>query len=210
MRGRLSFFNMEWIRLKLAEAIGGKQPINTKLLLLMGAVIALVVFVISGITNNQPVSVEVTPTIAADQVTVQQATIYVHVVGEVNSPGIYQLDSGSRLMDAVFAAGGLTSVADDASVNLARELTDGEQVVIFKIGEAPQLLSSGNSQGAPISLNRASQVELEELPGVGPALAGRIIDWRNANGGFKKKEDLLSISGIGDKLFSGLKDEVVL
>lgn len=210
MRGRLSFFNMEWIRLKLAEAIGGKQPINTKLLLLMGAVIALVVFVISGITNNKPVLVEVTPTIAADQVTVQQATIYVHVVGEVNSPGIYQLDSGSRLMDAVFAAGGLTSVADDASVNLARELTDGEQVVIFKIGEAPQLLSSGNSQGAPISLNRASQVELEELPGVGPALAGRIIDWRNANGGFKKKEDLLSISGIGDKLFSGLKDEVVL
>lgn len=211
---------MEWIRLKLAEAIGGKQPINKKLLLLMAGVVAVVVFLINGLTNSEPSKVELSSALPADQITgqqspghqssVQQAVIYVHVVGEVISPGIYQLDSGSRLMDAVFAAGGLTKLADDASVNLARELTDGEQIVIFKVGEAPQIISSANSPGALISLNRASAIELEALPGVGPALAGRIIDWRTANGGFKKKEDLLSISGIGDKLFAGLKDQVAL
>ena len=133
-----------------------------------------------------------------------------HFVGEVREPGIYQLEVGSRLIDAVFAAGGLTKIADEASVNLARELTDGEQVIIFKIGDA-QIDQSASQKGmAQISLNRATQSQLEELPGVGPALAQRIIDWRSANGGFKKKEDLLNISGIGDKLFAGLKDSVSL
>jgi competence protein ComEA len=70
--------------------------------------------------------------------------------------------------------------------------------------------SSGGIGNGLISLNRASQVELEALPGVGPALAGRMVDWRTANGGFKKKEDLLNISGIGDKLYAGIKDEVTL
>lgn len=201
---------MDWLRLKLAEAIGGKQPINKKLLLLVGGVIATVVFLINGMTTAKSVEVSSAPTIPADQVVVQAATIYVHIVGEIKSPGIYQLESGSRLMDAIFAAGGLTNSADQASVNLARELTDGEQIVVFKTGEAPQVSGTTASQGKQISLNRASQAELEELPGVGPALASRMIDWRSANGGFKKKEDLLNISGIGDKLFAGIKDEVVL
>ena len=201
---------MDWLRLKLAEAIGGKQPISKKLLLLVGGVIATVVFLINGMTTAKSVEVSSAPTIPADQVVVQAATIYVHIVGEIKSPGIYQLESGSRLMDAIFAAGGLTNSADQASVNLARELTDGEQIVVFKTGEAPQVSGTTASQGKQISLNRASQAELEELPGVGPALASRMIDWRSANGGFKKKEDLLNISGIGDKLFAGIKDEVVL
>lgn len=201
---------MDWLRLKLAEAIGGKQPINKKLLLLVGGVIATVVFLINGMTTAKSVEVSSAPTIPADQVVVQAATIYVHIVGEIKSPGIYQLESGSRLMDVIFAAGGLTNSADQASVNLARELTDGEQIVVFKTGEAPQVAGTTASQDKQISLNRASQAELEELPGVGPALASRMIDWRSANGGFKKKEDLLNISGIGDKLFAGIKDEVVL
>jgi competence protein ComEA len=72
------------------------------------------------------------------------------------------------------------------------------------------LNSAGISSKTQISLNRASQAELEQLPGVGPALAGRMIDWRTANGGFKKKEDLLNISGIGEKLFSAIKNDVTL
>lgn len=201
---------MDWLRLKLAEAIGGKQPISKKLLLIVGAVVATVVFLINGLSSSKSVEVAAQPSIASDQVVVQAATIYVHIVGEVTSPGIYELESGARLMDAIFSAGGLTKTADQSSVNLARELTDGEQVVVFKIGEAPVASGSVGTKPAQISLNRATQAELEELPGVGPALAGRMIDWRTANGGFKKKEDLLNISGIGDKLYAGIKDEVVL
>lgn len=202
---------MDWLRLKLAEAIGGKQPISKKLLLVVGGIIATVVFLINGISSPKNVEISTEDSLQADQVAVQAAIIYVHIVGEISQPGIYQLESGARLMDAIFAAGGLTKSADQSSVNLARELTDGEQVVVFKTGEAPSTASTnGAAAGGKISLNRASQAELEQLPGVGPALAGRILDWRSANGGFKKKEDLLNISGIGDKLFAGLKNEVVL
>ena len=117
-------------------------------------------------------------------------------------------------MDVIFAAGGFGKEADQSSINLAREVTDGEQVVVYKVGAAPQLLGSPGSNSSvsasQISLNRATQAELETLPGVGPALAGRMIDWRTANGGFKKKEDLLNVSGIGDKLFAGIKNQVIL
>lgn len=197
--------------MKIAEAIGGKQPINKKLALTVAAIIATVVFLINGATSSASEKVAVSQPLPSDQVVVKPAVIYVHIVGEVNSPGIYQLDAGSRVVDVIFAAGGFSKAADQASINLAREVTDGEQVVVFKIGAAPVLSGSpGGSASSQVSLNRATAAELENLPGVGPALAGRIIDWRSANGGFKKKEDLLNISGIGDKLFAGIKDEVTL
>lgn len=204
---------MEWLRLKIAEAIGGKQPISKNLLLIVGAVVATVVFLINGFTAGVGAKPTESAALPSDQPIVKPASIYVHVVGEVISPGIYELDSGSRLVDVIFAAGGFGKNADQASINLAREVTDGEQVVVFKVGAAPQLLGSvgaGGAAASQISLNRATQAELESLPGVGPALAGRMIDWRTANGGFKKKEDLLNVSGIGDKLFAGIKNQVTL
>jgi len=202
---------VDWIRLKIAEAIGGKQPINKKLLLAAAALVATVVFLINGITTNSGEKVVVSTDVPVENLDVKPAEIFVHIVGEVASPGIYQLDSGSRIVDVVFAAGGFSKSADQASINLAREVTDGEQVVVFQVGAAPQLPGTSPSNvSSLISLNRATQSELENLPGVGPALAGRMIDWRTANGGFKKKEDLLNISGIGDKLFAGIKDEVTL
>lgn len=202
---------MDWIKLKIADAIGGKQPINKKLLLAAAALVATVVFLINGITSNSGEKVVVHSDVPAENLELKPAEIFVHIVGEVVSPGIYQVDSGSRIVDVVFAAGGFSKSADQASINLAREVTDGEQVVVFQVGAAPQLPGSGPSNTSSlISLNRATQAELENLPGVGPALAGRMIDWRTANGGFKKKEDLLNISGIGDKLFAGIKDEVTL
>jgi competence protein ComEA len=205
---------VDWLKLKIAEAIGGKQPINKNLLFLVGGVVAAAVFLINGISSGGSDQPTVNAVMPSDQPIVQPASIYVHVVGEVNSPGIYELDSGARLVDVIFAAGGFAKHADQASVNLAREVTDGEQVVVFKVGAAPQLIgsvSSGAGSGAAqISLNRATQSELEALPGVGPELAGRMIDWRTANGGFKKKEDLLNVSGIGDKLFAGIKNQVTL
>ena len=134
--------------------------------------------------------------------------IYVHVAGSVKSPGIYQLDSGTRVYDAVLAAGGFTSKANQASVNMARALNDGEQLLISS-GSGPQAFDNSMTSTL-ISLNQASASQLEDLPGVGPALAGRMIDWRTANGGFKAKEDLLNVAGIGDKLFASVKDLVTL
>ena len=202
---------MDWIRLKIAEAIGGKQPINKKLLLAVAALVAALIFLINGFSSSSNEKVVVSTDKPVESLAVKPATIFVHIVGEVVSPGIYQLDSGSRIVDVVFAAGGFSKSADQASVNLAREVSDGEQILVFQVGAAPQLPGNNSSKGSSlISLNRATQSELENLPGVGPALAGRMIDWRMANGGFRKKEDLLNISGIGDKLFAGIKDEVTL
>jgi len=141
------------------------------------------------------------------QTTVQQPKIFVHIAGLVKKPGIYQLDSGSRVFDIVLLAGGFTSKANQASVNLARVLTDGEQIIVGKIGAQS---ASGTQSSNLISLNSSSASQLEDLPGVGPALAGRIVDWREANGGYKTKEDLLNVAGIGDKLFASIKDLVTL
>jgi competence protein ComEA len=139
---------------------------------------------------------------------VTQQFLYVHVVGEVESPGMYQLPIGARLVDAVFAAGGLTEEADNASVNLARELTDGEQIIVFSVSQEGE--AAGTTASGLVSLNRAGDKELEALPGIGPALAGRIVAWREANGGFKSVEDLLKVSGIGESLLSGVIDLVTL
>lgn len=152
-----------------------------------------------------------TPTVASksssmDSVSViSKPKIFVHIAGKVKHPGIYQLDSGSRVFDAVLLAGGFTAKANQSAVNLARVLTDGEQIIIG-VGNA---MSTQNETGL-ISLNQSDAKTLEDLPGVGPALAGRMVDWREANGGFKTKEDLLNVQGIGDKLFAGIKDLVTL
>jgi competence protein ComEA len=108
----------------------------------------------------------------------------------------------------VLAAGGFTAKANQASVNMARALNDGEQLLISSQNTVQSFENSLVS--SLISLNQASASQLEELPGVGPALAGRMIDWRTANGGFKAKEDLLNVAGIGDKLFASVKDLVTL
>jgi len=136
--------------------------------------------------------------------------LFVHIIGSVKSPGIYQLDTGSRVYDAVLAAGGLTAKANQQSINLARGLTDGEQIVVLSQSQSVATQQGFQAQPKLLSLNQATATQLEELPGVGPALAGRMIDWRLANGGFKSKDDLLNVSGIGDKLFSGIKDLVTL
>ena len=155
------------------------------------------------------------PAGAETKIAVSLPQIYVALAGAVKRPGVYQLKSGARVFDAVFAAGGLTAKADQTSVNLARVVTDGEQIVVGKIGLGGSGSADGSGFGSGsasslISLNQASETELEALPGVGPALAGRMVDWRTANGGFRSKQDLLNVTGIGDKLFAAISKLVTL
>ena len=199
---------MDWLKNQVIAALSGDQKVSKQLLIALAGVVAVASLVLVAVNRPEPptgefsVSADETATEVIDQF------LYVHVVGEVASPGMYQLPVGARLVDAVFAAGGLTEDADNASVNLARKLTDGEQIIVFSISQEGQ--SPGTNSSGLISLNRAGDKELEELPGIGPALAGRIIAWREANGGFKSVQDLLKVSGIGESLLSGVVDLVTL
>lgn len=185
------------------------SPRALKVTITLIAVVAFGTYVFSsGGRQDNTVKIDKSEISTETSKDIESPKIYVHIAGSVKAPGIYQLDSGTRVYDAVLAAGGFTSKANQASVNMARALTDGEQLVISS--EASGSVFEGAMSSSLISLNQASSSQLEDLPGVGPALAGRIIDWREANGGFKAKEDLLNVAGIGDKLFASFKDLVTL
>ena len=129
--------------------------------------------------------------------------ITVHVAGEVRAPGLVRIPAGSRVADAVAAAGGFTEDAEPATLNLAAPVVDGQQVVVG--GPGSQEAASGK-----VSLNRASASELEVLTGVGPVLASRIVSHREANGPFTTVEDLLDVPGIGEAKLSTIRDFVVV
>lgn len=155
--------------------------------------------------------------------------VLVHVVGEVAAPGVVELPAGARVVDAIDAAGGLTEAADAGSVNMARAVVDGEQVWVGAPGEDPPVgwvsgartdtgsgsgSEAGGSAGtgdlAPVDLNRATQADLEELPGIGPVTAGRILAWREEHGGFTAVAELLEVSGIGERTLEQLEPLVVV
>jgi competence protein ComEA len=143
------------------------------------------------------------------------AGIYVHVLGAVASPGLFLLKDGDRAVDAVSAAGGFTATADQAQLNLARRLVDGEQIYVPNVGEAAPVggVGGGGTAAQPagkVNLNTADEATLETLPRVGPAMAKRILDWRKTNGRFSSIEDLMGVTGVGDKTFEGLKDLVTV
>lgn len=138
----------------------------------------------------------------------RQPEIYVHVAGAVAAPGVYALPSGARVNDAVAAAGGLLGDAQPDALNLASPLADGAKVLVPRIGEAP--LPGDSAQGAAerapgvVNVNAAGTDELQILPGIGPSLASAIVEDREANGPFSNPEDLMRVSGIGEKKFARL------
>jgi competence protein ComEA len=139
--------------------------------------------------------------------------VVVHVVGAVRRPGLYQLPAGSRVADALEQAGGPAPVADVALVNLAAPLADGQQVVVPSRAAEEEHGSSGGagengSSGGPVHLNTASVAELDELPGVGPVTAQKIVDYREKHGAFSSVEDLDAIPGIGAAKIEQLRDLV--
>jgi len=183
----------------------------------VGAVVVLVVAAVAitvgvgilrgALTPAEEVSIDVTPT----GVVTTTADLYVHVSGAVRSPGLYVLPTGSRVVDAVAAAGGFADDADRSAVNLARVISDGEQLPVPRVGESMEQ-SSGAQTAADsrVNLNTADAAELEELPRIGPALAERIVAWRDDNGRFTSVDDLLAVPGIGDKMLASLRDLVTV
>ncbi|NHN44883.1 ComEA family DNA-binding protein [Chryseoglobus frigidaquae] len=154
--------------------------------------------------------------------------VVLHVLGAVVEPGIVELPPGSRVVDAIAAAGGPTDEADLAAVNLARVVVDGEQLRLPAVGEAPAAgvpgagPGSGSGGAGPgsgsasvaadgrININTADAAGLEQLPGVGPAIAARIIAWREQNGPFRSVDELTAVSGIGEKTLDGLRDQATV
>ncbi len=149
--------------------------------------------------------------------------LLVHVVGQVATPGVVRVPAGSRVADALERAGGALDSADLARVNLARPVVDGEQVVVPRPGEtvapAPgvggQVGVPGGPGGAagagtPVRLNSADLAALDALPGIGPVLAQRILDWRREHGSFSSVDELGEVSGIGDKLLEQLRSLVTV
>lgn len=145
------------------------------------------------------------------------ARLFVHVAGAVRRPGVYEFGAGARVIDAVRAAGGASRGADLNAINLARLLADGERVYVPRRGEAPPPdpggpATAGGAAGAQakVNLNTASPAELEALPGVGPVLAQRIIDYRTRHGPFRTVRDLLKVEGIGPKKFAAIEPHVTV
>lgn len=194
-------------RLTVASVIG---------LALVGLALTSVGVVMRSSGDTHTVTLDQVPAVpdAPEQIaTVQevQRTVIVHVVGQVMRPGIVELDDGARVIDAIDAAGGVTQVADIESLNLARVVADGEQVYVPEVGEdmTARALPQHATAHGPISLSRADQATLETLPGVGPALAARIIAFREANGPFQSVSDVLAVSGIGPATLERFADQVI-
>jgi competence protein ComEA len=145
--------------------------------------------------------------------------VVVYVCGAVARPGVYSLDQGSRVADALAAAGGASAKAEMASINLAAKLSDGQQVVVPKKGAAVPAAApaagaggsaAGTGQPTIVNLNTATAAELDALQGVGPSTAQKIIDYRTTNGGFKSVDELKNVAGIGDAKFAALKPYVTV
>jgi len=133
------------------------------------------------------------------------SSIVVHVSGAVVRPGLVTIAATARVADAIAGAGGAELGADLGGLNLAADVRDGDQIVVPPMG-ASELPGVASERG--IDLNRATAVQLEELPGVGPVLAGRIVAYRELNGPFGAVEDLLDVGGIGEAKLAAMRDAI--
>ncbi|MBH0009130.1 ComEA family DNA-binding protein [Salinibacterium sp. SWN1162] len=142
-----------------------------------------------------------------DALVVESPALFVHVTGAVVRPGLFELAEGSRVIDAIAAAGGFTEDANRDQLNLARVLTDGEQFAVPAAGDEADAATASDGR---VNLNTADAAALDTLPRIGPAMAARILAWREANGRFTSIDDLRNVAGIGDATFDGLRELVTV
>jgi competence protein ComEA len=132
-------------------------------------------------------------------------SLVVDVAGRVRRPGLVTVPAGSRVADVIRAAGGVRPGTDLTSLNLARKVVDGEQIVVGAPGAQAPATTGAPGATNPVNLNSATAAELDQLPGVGPVLAQRIVDWRTAHGGFTAVSQLRQVTGIGDSKYADLQ-----
>jgi competence protein ComEA len=193
-----------------------KNALYVLLGVMAGFILAGTLLFISRAPAGEPIILQPAPT---------RAPIVVHVLGAVPRPGLYEFSEGARTQDAVDAAGGLLSDADENALNLAALLEDGQQLIIpYRPGSEPSERSNDldlpsseetetplNDAGVElININSATLEELDALPGIGPTTAQKIVDYRAANGPFTTIEDIMNVSGIGPATFEDIKDLITV
>ena len=178
---------------------------NQKIALSIIAAIVLALSVLIVLRGNTQITAapEIIP------ITIAEPEIFVDVTGAVNNPGVYTLTGRSRVIDAIKAAGDSAPGADLSTINLARVLNDGEQIYVDStiVNSSGQRVSKKVPSG-PININRATLRQLDALDGIGPVIAGRIIEYRKKNGSFLTIDDLQKVSGIGAAKFAQIKSKV--
>jgi competence protein ComEA len=179
----------------------------------VAVVVVLLLLVIRHLGGGGSAAPAVTPLPAPVRAKPASAKLLVvDVAGAVRRPGLYRLRSGSRIDDAIAAAGGSTAKAQLDSVNLAAPVADGEQVVVPGRGAAaaaPGAPAAGSAPSAPLDLNSATLEQLEALPGIGPVTAQKILDYRQAHGAFHSVAELQGVPGIGPAHMAQLKGLVI-
>ena len=180
------------------------SKIQKRALLILGALL----IVLSSLIVLRGGSHEVVaPPIVAVQIAAPE--IFIDVTGAVNNPGVYTLAANSRVIDAIKAAGDSAPGADLSTVNLARVLSDGEQIYVdATIINSAGVRISKITRSGPININRATLAQFDSLDGIGPVIAKRIIEYRKTNGPFATVEDLQKVSGIGVAKFANIKSKV--
>lgn len=149
------------------------------------------------------------PGSSAQPGTAPAAEVVVSVAGKVRRPGLVRLPAGSRVDDAVRAAGGVLPGSDPGLLNLARKLVDGEQVLVGVAGASTAAGAAGSPSGL-VDLNAATASDLDGLPGIGPVLAERIVSWRTENGPFGSVDQLREVPGIGEAKYASLRSKVTV
>lgn len=213
-----------------ARLRSGPERAHVRVLVLLGVIAALVGAGYLWLARPRPRTAaapaasaslaEPRPALTAGPVAASSLVV-VHVLGKVEHPGVITLPSGSRVAEAIKAAGGVRKGAKTGSLNLARKLVDGEQIPVGVRALSPPspappappatggAASAGpGAPGSPLDLNAATPDQLDDLPGVGPVLAQRIVAYRTEHGGFRSIDQLQDVSGIGARRFADLKPKV--
>lgn len=202
-----------------------EENIKQKIILISVIIVIIVIIIIIQINNNDNnfEEIEYNEIIQNSETTNYEKeklqTIKIHILGQVNYNGIIELEEGARIDDAIKIAGGLTKQADISKVNLAYQLSDGQKLYIPSINEkeTENYISEENEEGIieniqdnneKININTATQTEFETLPGIGPSIAYKIVEYRKENGKFKNIEDLKKISGIGENKYKQIENFV--